>query len=391
MSSAGPAGAPPGVRLSNGRFMPSPGFGTWRADPALLHSAVVAALRAGYRHVDCAGLYKNEAVVGAAIAEAIGAGVCSRAELFITSKLAPTAMEPALVRPAVERSIADLRVGYLDLFITHWPYAVDPANAASPPPPAARLGYSPEAYLGVWRALEACVDAGLVRSLGASNSTAAKLAALARAARVPPVVLQLELHPALGQPRLRAWAARARVALTGYCPLGSPGRPDAYRAPGDPDVLRAPAVLAAAAAAGRSPAQAALKWAAQRGVVPLPRSTNAARIAENYEGAAGAWALPDDALAALDAMDATADHRGRIMKGDNFAPPGVDWRDMWDLDFYGTPAADEAADALAAMGAAAAAELERADAAAAGATAGKGEGGGGGGGAAAQPPPATTA
>ena len=106
------------VKLSNGNSMPHLGFGTWRADSDKLGAAVLAALRLGYRHFDCAGLYRNEHIVGAAIATAIAEGVCTRAELFITSKLAMTQMFAADVLPAIKKSIAELGVGYLDLYLT---------------------------------------------------------------------------------------------------------------------------------------------------------------------------------------------------------------------------------------------------------------------------------
>jgi alcohol dehydrogenase (NADP+) len=312
--------------------LPAPGFGTWRADPEKLEAAVYHALKTGYRHLDCAGLYKNEHIVGAAIARALADGILSsRSELFITSKLAPTQMDPELVAAAVDKSIKDLGVGYLDLYITHWPYAVDPACTTAPAPFSARRGYSPEAYLTVWRALEACVDAGKVRHLGCSNMTAKKLHALRKGARIPPTVVQVELHPMLAQPGLKAYCDRHAVVLTGYCPLGSPGRPAQYRAPGDPEVLTDPVVTSVAARVGKSPAQVALRWAVQRGTVPLPRSTNPDRIDENF--AVHGWELSAEDMAALDGLDASRGSVGRIMKGDNFQSEGKDWREVWDEDW----------------------------------------------------------
>ena len=360
---------------------PSPGFGTWRCDEALLEEAVLAALRLGYRHLDCAQLYKNERIVGRAIARALAEGApATRAELFVTGKLAPTQMQAESVRPAIERSLADLfpeahaahaadpaahAAPYFDLFITHWPYSVDPACTTSPAPFAMRRGYSPAAYLAVWRAMEAAHDAGLVRALGCSNMTAKKLHALIEGAaavgaaapaggaddraRVRPSCVQVELHPFLAQRSLIDFCAARGIAVTGYCPLGSPGRPALYRAPGDPDVLAAAPVAAAAAAHACSPAQVLLRWAVQRGTVPLPRSTNAGRIAENLAGARGVgsgsgapagaggeWRLSEAEMAALDALDAGSE-KGRIMKGDNFAREGEHWREVWDADWVAPP------------------------------------------------------
>ena len=263
-------------------------------------------------HIDT-GPYRNENLVGDAIAEAISRGhIASRADLWITGKLPATAMAPAAVEPALRALLAALRTDYVDLYMTHWPYALAPDSTASPPLPEARLGYSAPAYLATWRAMEACVDAGLVRCLGCSNMTAKKLDALLGAARLPPVVVQNEMHTALAQPSLLRFAAARGIVLCGYCPLGSPGRPALYRAPGDPEVLSHPEVAAVAAAVGRTPAQVLLRWAIQRGTGPLPRSTSLARVGENWD--VHGWALPEALMARLDALDCTKGSVGRIMK-----------------------------------------------------------------------------
>jgi diketogulonate reductase-like aldo/keto reductase len=216
-------------------------------------------------------LYKNEHIVGRAIARAISDGIISRSDLFVTGKLAPTQMQPEAVEPAVRKSLGDLfgslspSAAFFDLFITHWPYAVDPSCTVSPAPFALRRGYSDATYLSVWRAMEAAVDAGLVRSLGCSNMTPRKLHALCAAARIQPSNVQVELHPFLAQPRLVNFCKRRGIVVTGYSPLGSPGRPAAYRAEGDPDVLGSPVLQDVAARVGRSPAQVALRWAVQVG------------------------------------------------------------------------------------------------------------------------------
>lgn len=157
--------------MSASAVPPCPGFGTWRCDESKLEEAVYSALVQGYRHLDCAQLYKNEHIVGRAITRALVDGVLpSRAALWVTGKLAPSQMQAASVAPAVAKSLADLFPGdpapYFDLLLTHWPYAVDPANTVSPAPFAARLGYHPARYLAVWRAMEEAVDAGTVRALG---------------------------------------------------------------------------------------------------------------------------------------------------------------------------------------------------------------------------------
>ena len=305
------------VKLSHGesKEMPVIGFGTWRCDPTALKEAILHAFRVGYRHIDT-GPYRNESIVGDAIKEAISSGIIkSRDDLWITGKLPTTCMDPAAVEPTVKKLLGELGVEYLDLYMTHWPFSLDPSSTASPPLPECRKGYTPQAYLATWRAMEACYEAGLVRHLGCSNMTAAKLDALLPECVVPPTVIQNELHPFLAQTSLVSWCKKRGVVLSGYCPLGSPGRPDLYRSPGDPNVLENHIVNEIAQRRGVTPAQVVLKWAIQRGTVPLPRSTNPQRIKENWEALASQWTLTDEEIRMMSTLDATECSKGRIMKG----------------------------------------------------------------------------
>jgi hypothetical protein len=143
---------------------------------------------------------------------------------------------------------------------------------------------------------------------------------------------QVELHPFLAAPDLKAYCDARGVVLTGYHPLGSPSRPAQYRAEGNPDVLGCETVSAIAAATGKAPGQVVLRWAVQRGTVPLPRSTTPSRIDDNLNGVVG-WALSDAHMAALNALDASKGSAGRIMRGDHLVPEGVDWRTVWDEDW----------------------------------------------------------
>jgi alcohol dehydrogenase (NADP+) len=336
--------------LRYGSCLPNPGFGTWRCDETKLQEAVYKAISCGYRHIDCAQLYKNEHIVGKAIAQSINDGIIkNRQELFITGKLAPSQMQRESVYPALDKSLKDLfgdikltdnseSPFYFDLFITHWPYSIDPSNTISPAPFSARRGYTPLSFLNVWRELERAVDDGRVRALGVSNMSAFKIQTLCGSARIQPSCLQVELHPFLAQNSLVRFCKRRGIVVTGYSPLGSPGRPAAYRTEDDPDVLSAACILEIASRLKKTPAQIALRWAVQRGTVPLPRSTTLSRIEENFEGAIGgsglsSWYLNDSDMAAINALDQTDGSKGRIMKGDNFACENIDWKKLWDEDF----------------------------------------------------------
>ena len=323
-----PAPAPT-VALLTGARMPLVGLGTWRTDNAVLQPALEHALRNGWRHLDCAQMYANEAIVGAAIA---AAGV-PRDALFITSKLMPTCMHAEIALSALDRTLADLGTPYVDLFLLHWPFRYVPKPSAFPVPPEERLGYDADAILAVWRVLEAAVDAGKIRSLGVSNFSVQKLATLCASARHKPAVNQIEGHVALQQPRLLAWHAARGIVVTTYCPLGSPARPDTFVRAGDPEVLKSPVVAAVAARAGRSPAQVLLRWAIQRGTVPLPKSVTPARLDENL-------AAFDFELSAADMAElAGLDRHHRFSRGYSYAPAGeaAPLASIWDEDDKGEP------------------------------------------------------
>lgn len=294
---------------------------------------MVAALKAGYRHIDCAAAYGNEAEVGAAIAESLAAGVCTRADLFITSKLWVTSCsEPALIREALEKTLANLKLDYLNLYLVHWPFFIKP-GASFPPPVSDCLGYSAESYLATWRELEAAVDAGKLRHIGCSNMTVAKLTALCAPgrARIQPAVNQVESHPFLPQAPLLAFCAARGILLQAFSPLGSPARPARLITEGDPAPLAEPAVIAAAAKHGVSPAQVLIRWQVQRGVVVLPKSTTPERIAANLD--VFRFALDEADLAAL-AKLAEGEGCKRTNKGSTFVQnlPGG-WRDAWDGEY----------------------------------------------------------
>lgn len=324
---AGVCGGPT-VRLSTGALMPTPALGTWRSDAALLSTALSHALSLGYRHFDCAPIYQNEALIGETLEASCRAQGVPRADLFLTSKLPPTALHAGAAVPALHATLRALRTEYLDLYVLHWPFAFVEKPTAFPVPVAERLGYDAANVLRVWRALEREVDAGRIRALGVSNFTRRKLSALLRASpRHAPTVNQIEVHPALAQAGLLAFCRARGVVVTAYCPLGSPARPATFTHSDDPDLLRAAPVVAAATKHGRTPAQVLLKWAAQRGVVPLPKSVTPSRLEENLRAVHdGAWSLDADDFRAIAALD--CGHR--FSRGEHFARDGETVASLWD-------------------------------------------------------------
>ena len=317
--------APPTFQLRNGARVQCCGLGTWQSRAGQVRDAVTAYVELGGRHLDCAAAYGNEAEVGEAIQGLIARGVCTRAELFIVSKLWVDKARPADCGAALSQTLAALATPYVDLYLIHWPFSI-PLGAAFPPPLESVTPYAPAAYLALWRALEAEVDAGRVRALGCSNMSPSKMAALeAQGLRHPICANQVECHPSLPQNALRAWCSARGDALTAYSPLGSPERPPRWRREDNTAPLQTPAVLAAAARSGSTPAQVLLRWQLQRCVLVIPKSGAPAHIAENFAAAAG----PDldlETVSSLDSLE-VSDGSGRIILG--YPAARQTWKELW--------------------------------------------------------------
>ena len=336
-----PDGADPSAvpqrRLHSGAAMPAIGFGTFGSErvPAdVVAEAVMGATQVGYRHIDCAAVYGNESLIGQAL-EGVRAGGVDRADLFITSKLWNDKHQPADVRPTFERSLRDLRLDYLDLYLIHWPFpnvhafGVDVTSRAANAKP-----YIHEAYLATWRELEKLVDEGLVRHIGTSNMTIPKLELLLRDARIQPAANEMELHPHFQQPDLFDYVVAHRIQPIGFSPIGSPGRPDRDRLPDDTVDTEDPVIVQIAERLGVHPAVVCVKWAVQRGQVPIPFSTRRANYLANLR-AVIEDPLSDDEMRAIAAID----RNSRLIKGQVFLwKDGQPWEDLWDLDGRVTPA-----------------------------------------------------
>jgi D-xylose reductase len=206
--------------------IPKVGFGTWKLARDTCAAAVLGAIRAGYRHLDCAADYGNEAEVGAGIRAAIAEGLVARGDLWVTSKLWNTCHAPQHVRPAFERTLGDLGLEYLDLYLVHFPIAMafvpfeEKYPAESPRDAAGKVRFARVPMHATWGALEELHTAGLVRNLGVSNFNAQLLVDLLSYARVPPLVNQVEMHPYLNQARLLAFCQAHGIAVTAYSPFG---------------------------------------------------------------------------------------------------------------------------------------------------------------------------
>jgi alcohol dehydrogenase (NADP+) len=317
--------------LDGGAQMPTIGLGTFGSDrvpgPSIA-AAVYDAIQLGYRHIDCAAVYGNEQLIGESLERAMAGGV-SRDELWITSKLWNDSHAPAAVEAACERSLRDLRLDVLDLYLVHWPFP----NTHSPgvnvrSRDTAAQPYIHEQFMSTWSAMEKLVDRGLVRFIGTSNMTIPKLRLLLRDARIRPVANEMELHPHFQQPELFEFVRARGMVPIGFAPVGSPARPDRDRTPDDSVDIEDPVIVAIARRLGVHPAVVCVKWAVTRGQVPIPFSTTRSNYLANLR-AAISDPLPDSDMSAIAGIDRNC----RLIKGQVFLwKAGQSWEDLWDPD-----------------------------------------------------------
>ena len=233
--------------LYTGAIMPAIGLGTFGSDhvsAAEIAEVVKGAAAVGYRHFDCASVYGNEAEIGASIEEILRGGI-KREDLWITSKLWNDKHGEDDVIASCRQSLADLRLDYLDLYLVHWPFPEFPSAQAATLPRAVpdAKPYIHENYMKTWRKMEELVDMGLVRHIGTSNMTIPKLKLVLRDARIKPAVNEMELHPHFQQPELFEFVVENGMQPVGYCPIGSPGRPERDRTPEDTAPTEDPVIV----------------------------------------------------------------------------------------------------------------------------------------------------
>lgn len=319
--------------LNNGEKMPAIGMGTFGSDRfgnIEIANAVIGAAEYGQRAFDCASVYGNEKEIGEALKVVMAGGV-PRAELFITSKVWNDMHGDGQVIASCKKSLADLGLDYLDLFLVHWPFpnfhakgvTVDSRDKNAKP-------YIHENFMKTWAQMEQLVEMGLVKSIGTSNMTIAKMKLLLRDCKIKPVANEMELHPHFQQPELFDFMIKNDIQPIGFCPIGSPTRPDRDKTATDTVDIEDPVVKKIAARLGVHPAVVCIKWAVQRGQIPIPFS-----VFENEYRSNLRCALPDymritDAeMAEL----ASIDKQCRLIKGQVFLwRDDQEWTDLWDED-----------------------------------------------------------
>ena len=317
--------------LRGGGKMPAVGMGTFGSDrftAEQIAAAVKGGAEVGFRLFDCASVYGNEDLIGDVFREIMQSGI-KREEMFITSKVWNDMHGKGDVLLSCAQSLKDLKLDYLDLYFIHWPFRnFHPKGAAPDYHNPNASPYIHEKYMETWRQMERLVKAGYVRHIGTSNMTIPKLKLLIRDAAIMPAVNEMELHPCFQQPELFDYCLKHGIQPIGFCPIGSPTRPDRDKTPDDAVDIEDPIVVKIAKAHNIHPALVCIKWAVQRGQVPIPFSVIRNEYASNIRCTVED-PLTDEEMKELEG----ADKNCRLIKGQVFLWDGAKgWEDLWDPD-----------------------------------------------------------
>ena len=317
----------PTYTLNMGAIMPAVGLGTFGSDkytPDQIASAVSGAVKSGYRMLDCASVYQNEDQIGRVLESLFKEGTVKREDLFITSKVWND--QHREVRKACEKSLKDLGLSYVDLYFVHWPFPNyhapgcdgDSRNPDSKP-------FSVDEFMDTWRQMEELYDDGLIKAIGMSNMTVSKLEKVLPLCRIKPAALEMECHPSFQQQELFDYATAHDIIPIGFCPIGSPSRPERDRCSTDVADTELPEVMTVAKNHNVHPAVVCIKWAVQRGLCTIPFSVKEPQYISNLK-CTTEDPLTDEEMELLKKADCNC----RLVKGQVFLWPGAtDWEELW--------------------------------------------------------------
>jgi alcohol dehydrogenase (NADP+) len=320
----------PHISLKSGESIPSIGMGTFGSDrygPEQVSAAVAGAIRYGYRFFDCASVYGNEDKIGVIFEEAVKTGVVKREELFIISKVWNDMHRQGKVLASIEKTLKDLRLSYIDAYFVHWPfpnYHAPGCDGGSRNPDS--VPFCTDRFMSTWEQMETLHKQGLARYIGMSNMTITKLEAVLPKCNTAPALIEMEQHPSFQQQELFDYCKKRGITVIGYCPIGSPNRPQRDKSPDDVTDTELPEVVSIAKAHGIHPALVCIKWAVQRGSIPIPFSVNEKNYQSNLQ------AVIEDPLSESEMELLKKAERGcRLVKGQVFLWQGAkSWEDLWD-------------------------------------------------------------
>lgn len=266
------------LTFSNGHKIPAIGLGTYQSQAGEVEKAVIEAISLGYRHIDTAFYYQNEHEIGTAIQAKIKDGTVKREDLFITTKLWNNTHKEESVVPSCKKSLQNLGLNYVDLYLVHWPFAFQEGNDLIPRDKNGAILMSDTDYLETWRGMEECARLGLAKSIGISNFNIEQITRLLGAAKIMPVNNQIEVNVNMNQKPLIEFCTKNNITVTGYSPLGQPGN----RA-GIPNNLDHATIVELSKKYNKTTAQIALRYVLQNGIAIIPKTVTPSRLKENID------------------------------------------------------------------------------------------------------------
>lgn len=272
--------------------MPVLGLGTYKSQAGDVERAVMEAINVGYRHIDTAFFYQNEQDIGKAVQAKIQDGTVKREDLFITTKLWNNFHKQESVVPACKKSLENLGLSYVDLYLIHWPFAFPEGDNLMPEDANGALILSDTDYLETWKGMEECMNLGLAKSIGVSNFNIEQLTRLLAAAKVKPVNNQVEASVNVNQKPLIEFCTKNNITITAYSPLGQPGNRS-----GISNNLDHPKIVELSEKYKKTTAQIALRYVLQQGVAAIPKTVTPSRLKENMD--VFDFSLTDEEVAAI--------------------------------------------------------------------------------------------